>query len=216
MLRDLKMSWLRVVIVGLAILFVVAGVVAWRASRALRTASQEVQSEGKIGFTIQPLPVPVESGFELISTPAVFSKAAEFQNDLYIAGPSGLSQYSPRGTLLKRYAVGQELPSSELVGIAPAMLADAREQELVIATAKAGLLLFNGRGFRQVLPQPAAARTITSVLPLPSGHLLIGTRKLGVLVYDGKELAVLHPTLKSVYVTTLAGTESDLWVGTLN
>src|SRR5580693_4784313 len=108
MLRDLKMSWLRVVIAGLAILFLVVGVVAWNASRALRSASQEVQSEGKIGFTIQPLTVPVESGFELISTPALFSMAAEFQNDLYIAGPSGLSQYSRQGILLKHYAVGQE------------------------------------------------------------------------------------------------------------
>ena len=45
---------------------------------------------------------------------------------------------------------------------------------------------------------------------------MIGTRKRGVLLYDGKKITVLHPTLSSVYVTTLAGTESDLWVGTLD
>jgi len=36
------------------------------------------------------------------------------------------------------------------------------------------------------------------------------------MVYDGKKISLLHPTLDSVYVTALAGDESDLWVGTLN
>ena len=53
-------------------------------------------------------------------------------------------------------------------------------------------------------------------MPLASGHLLIGTKKRGVLLYDGQKITVLHPTLSGVYVTSLAGTESDLWVGTLN
>ena len=90
------------------------------------------------------------------------------------------------------------------------------KQELVIATAEDGLLLFNGRTFRQILPQDADVRAITSVMPLASGHLLIGTKKRGVLLYDGQKITVLHPTLSGVYVTSLAGTESDLWVGTLN
>src|SRR5207253_1314303 len=49
-----------------------------------------------------------------------------------------------------------------------------------------------------------------------SGHLLLGTSKRGVLVYDGKRLSVFHPTLDNLNVTALAGSESDLWVGTLN
>ena len=118
--------------------------------------------------------------------------------------------------MLKHYGVGQELPSSPLVAIAPAVLVDSREQELVIATAEDGLLLFNGRTFRQIVPQDADIRAITSVMPLASGHLLIGTKKRGVLLYDGQKITVLHPTLSGVYVTSLAGTESDLWVGTLN
>ena len=182
----------------------------------MRTATQEVRSEGEIRFTTRPLPEPQEQDFESISTPAVFFQAARFLGDLYIAGPAGLSQYNASGTLLKHYAVGQALPSSPLVAMAPAVLADSREPELVIATAQEGLLVFNGRAFRQILPEGAEARTITSVLPAPSGHLLIGTSKRGVLLYDGKKIAVLHPTLSNLYVTTLAGTESDLWVGTLN
>jgi ligand-binding sensor domain-containing protein len=193
-----------------------AGVVGWRASRALRVATQEVRSEGELRFTARTLPEPQEPDFEAISTPAVFFQAARFLGDLYIAGPAGLSQYNASGTLLKHYAVGRELPSSPLVAMAPARLADSQEPELVIATTQDGLLVFNGRAFRQIFPQDASARTITSVLPAASGHLLIGTRKRGVLLYDGKKITVLHPTLGNLYVTTLAGTESDLWVGTLN
>jgi ligand-binding sensor domain-containing protein len=209
-------SWRVVAAVVLFLFILLAGVVGWRASRALRTATQEVRAEGEIRFTQRVLPEPPEQDFESISTPAVFFQAARFLGDLYIAGPAGLSQHNASGTLLKHYAVGRELPSSPLVAMAPAVLAGSPEPELVVATAQDGLLAFNGRAFRQIFPQDASARTVTSVLPAASGHLLIGTRKRGVLLYDGKKITVLHPTLSNLYVTTLAGTESDLWVGTLN
>jgi hypothetical protein len=209
-------SWPAVAAVLLFLFISLAGVVGWRASRALHTATQEVRSEGEIRFTAGPLPEPQEQDFESISTPAVFFQAARFLGDLYIAGPAGLSQYNASGILLKHYAVGRELPSSPLVAMAPAVLADSREPELVIATAQHGLLVFNGRVFRQIFPLDASARTVTSLLSAASGHLLIGTRMRGVLLYDGKKITVLHPTLSNLYVTTLAGNESDLWVGTLD
>jgi ligand-binding sensor domain-containing protein len=209
-------SWPAVAAVLLFLFILLAGVVGWRASRALHTATQEVRSEGEIRFTAGPLPEPQEQDFESISTPAVFFQAARFLGDLYIAGPAGLSRYNASGILLKHYAVGRELPSSPLVAMAPAVLADSREPELIIATAQHGLLVFNGRVFRQIFPLDASARTVTSLLSAPSGHLLIGTRKRGVLLYDGKKITVFHPTLSNLYVTTLAGNESDLWVGTLD
>jgi ligand-binding sensor domain-containing protein len=196
-------SWRAVAVLSFLLIFL-AGVVGWRASRALRSATEEVRTEGEIRFIARPLPENQEQDFESISTPAVFVQAARFLGDLYIAGPAGLSQYSASGTLLKHYAVGQELPSSPLVTIARAVLADSQETELVIATELDGLLVFNGRTFRQIIPQDPSARTITSVLPAASGHLLIGTRKRGVLLYDGKKITVLHPTLSNLYVTTLA------------
>ena len=69
--------------------------------------------------------------------------------------------------------------------------------------------------FGQILPATSDARAITAILPVASGHLLIGTKKRGVLAYDGKQITVLHPSLDALYVTALAGSESDLWVGTL-
>jgi hypothetical protein len=197
-----RRSWRAVAAVGLCLLILLAGVVGWRASRALRAATQEVGSEGQIWFTARPLPQPQDQDFESISTPAVFFLAAQFLGDLYIAGPAGLSQYNASGTLLKQYAVGRELPSSPLVAMAPAMLADSQAPELVIATAQDGLLVFDGRAFRQIIPQDAGARTVTAVLPVASGHLLIGTRKRGVLLYDGKKITVLHPALSNLYVTS--------------
>jgi ligand-binding sensor domain-containing protein len=190
--------------------------VVWRGSQAIHSASEDVRAEHEFRFVDQPLRQPVNAGFELISSPAVFLQAARFEDHLYIAGPAGLLEYTPEGALLHQYAVGRELPGSPLIALATGVLADAREPELVVATANDGLLAFNGRSFRQILPASSDAHAITAILLAPSGHLLLGTKKRGVLLYDGKKISVLHPTLDAVYVTSLAGNEADLWVGTLN
>jgi ligand-binding sensor domain-containing protein len=205
-----------VVATGAVVTLALAAMVVWRSSQAIHSASEDVRAEREFRFVMQPLLQPVHAGFELISSPAVFLQAARFEDHLYIAGPAGLLEYTPEGALLHQYAVGGELPGSAVVAVATGVLADSREPELVVATANDGLLAFNGRSFRQILPASKDGRAITAILPAPSGHLLFGTKKRGVLVYDGKKITALHPTLDAVYVTSLAGNESDLWVGTLN
>jgi ligand-binding sensor domain-containing protein len=190
--------------------------VMWRSSRAIRSATEDVRAEYEFSFIVRALPPAVNTGFEAVSSPSVFLQAARFQDHLYIAGPAGLLEYEPGGTLLHQYLVGSELPGSPLIALSPAVLADSREPELIVATANDGLLAFNGRAFRQILPVSADARSVTAILPVASGHLLFGTKKRGVLVYDGKRISVLHPTLDALYVTSLAGDDSNLWVGTLN
>ena len=204
--------------VAIALLMVLSGgtFVIWRASRALHSAATDVRAANEIRFAVRPLAPAANADFEVISSPAVFFQATRFQDHLYIAGPAGLLEYDPSGALLHQYAVGREFPASPLIALAPAVLADSREPELILATANDGLLVFNGRAFRQIFPYDAAVRTITAILPDASGHLLIGTRSRGVLVYDGKKIMALHSTLKDIYVTALAGSESDLWVGTLD
>ncbi len=204
------------VVVGLTVAVALATLVMWRSSRALRSAAEDVRAEHEFLFAVRPLASLLNTGFESVSSPAVFLQAARFQDHLYIAGPAGLHEYAEDGSLLHQYAVGSELPGSPLVALAPAVLTDSHEPELIVATASDGLLAFNGRSFRQILPSSADARAITAILPAASGHLLIGTKKRGVLVYDGKQITVLHPALDATYVTALAGSESDLWVGTLN
>jgi len=201
---------------GFFLALALGAAVFWRASRALHSAAQDVRSEQEIRFVVRPLTSAGNADFEAISSPAIFSEAARFQGHLYMAGPAGLLEYDPAGALLHQYAVGRELPGSPLIALAPAVLADSREPELILATANDGLLAFNGRAFRQLFPYDSEARAITAILPAASGHLLIGTKKRGVLVYDGKHITVLHSTLKDIYVTALAGSESDLWIGTLS
>jgi len=158
----------------------------------------------------------VSADTELVSAPAVFLQAARFQDHLYIGGPSGLLEFDLTGNPSRQFTAGRDMPPSPLVALAPTLLADSQEPELVLATAQDGLLAFNGHSFRQIHPQDSEARAITSILPASAGRLLIGTKKRGVLIYDGEHLAPLHPSLSSLYVTALAGTESDLWIGTLN
>ena len=213
----LRSVWVRVaVLTGLALVAALGTLVIWRSLRAMRSAAADVRAEGEFRFVARALPAPRNPGFEMVSALAVYLQGARFQDHLYLAGPAGLQEYSREGALLHQYSVGNELPASPLVRLAPAVLADSREPELVIATANAGVLAFDGHTFRQLLPATADARAITAILPVASGHLLVGTKKRGVLVYDGKQITVLHPTLDALHVTALAGNESDLWVGTLD
>jgi len=211
-------KWLaRASVAGAATLIVLmVGFAGWRAKRALRLSTEEVQAEQEVRFDIRPFAPPVGTSFELVSAPAVFRQAALFQDHLYIGGPGGLLEYDLNGVSSRQFIPGWDLPPSLIVALAPALLAEGQEQELVVATAQEGLLAFNGRSFRQIRPQDSEARAITSILPTSAGHLLLGTKKRGVLVYDGKHLAPLHPSLNGLYVTALTGTESDLWIGTLN
>jgi ligand-binding sensor domain-containing protein len=204
------------VLTGLTLAIALGTLVIWRSLRAMRSAAADVRAESEFRFVARALPAPRNPGFEVVSAPAVYLQGARFQDHLYLACPAGLQEYTREGALLHQYSVGNELPASSLVGLAPAVLADSREPELVIATANDGVLAFDGRTFRQILPATSAARAITAILPVASGHLLVGTKKRGVLVYDGKQITVLHPSLDALYVTALAGNESDLWVGTLN
>ena len=220
---NLRKLWMkiprrRVLICSAALLVVVvatsAGVVLLKVHHALRQAQVGVAEENNLKFVSRPYAPPSDTGFEWISTPALFSQAAAFEGRLYIAGQTGLFEYDEQGHELREFRVGRELPPSPLLRIAPAILADSRQPELAIATADAGVIAFDGSRFRQIFPQADDLRSITSILPLPSGHLLIGTSKRGVLIYDGHRLSSFHPALADVHVTELAGSDTDLWVGT--
>ena len=139
-----------------------------------------------------------------------------YEGNLYLSGPQGLSVYTVNGDLEKVYRVGLELPTAPLGKLAVGMIAGAGKSELLVATQGAGVLAFDGNGFRQILSKNEDARTVTALLPLSSGRLLLGTERLGVLVFDGKTLKRFHPTLDNYYVTALAGNESGFSVGTLN
>ncbi|MBV8818031.1 MAG: hypothetical protein JO022_06715 [Acidobacteriaceae bacterium] len=89
-------------------------------------------------------------------------------------------------------------------------------QQLWIATHGAGLLNLDGRVFEQMRPDDAIARSLTAVLPLSTGGVVVGTEKAGALIWDGHSLRPLHGSLSGLHVSALAGSETDLWVGTID
>lgn len=200
-------------VVSIALAF--AGLAIWSASRALKRAALEVAKEENLGFAVLRWDRANSSGVEWIGSPAVFDDAAFFDGRLYICGPLGLTAYSPEGELVARYRTGLELPAFPLVSMAVGRTAEAAAPELYVATAGGGLLAFDENGLRQILPETRPLRHLTSVLPLATGRILLGTGKNGVLVYDGRRLTEFQPQLKNLHVTALAGDDSSVWVGTL-
>lgn len=214
-------------VVGLAAVFICltsAAVVAWRVRTVLRQSSAELESQEYFAVDVRPVNLSSDTRFDWFAAPAVFTGGAIFGGRLYLCGPSGLYEYSGTGSLLRIYRVGEQLPPAPLVSIATGILSDAHQPELLIATSGAGILAFDGAHFRQIAARSAEhpgaldpdANTITTLLPLSSGRLLIGTAKRGVLVYDGKRIGYFHSTLKNLYITALSGSEAGVWVGTLN
>ncbi|PYV19650.1 MAG: hypothetical protein DMG21_00915, partial [Acidobacteria bacterium] len=192
------------------------GLAFWSARRAFERARASLADENELRFVTRRLTPVLPAGVEPLGTSAGFKDAAFFHDRLYLGGPAKLLAYSTDGKIVARYCVGLELPSAPMVALAAGMAADATEPELYVATAGAGLLALGEQGLRQVIPEKETLRRLTAVLALPNGRLLLGTERNGVLVYDGKHLALFHPALAAVRVTALAGDESSFWVGTID
>ncbi len=211
-----KRAWLAALLgIGL-ILAVGASSALWNASRAWRDSADKVATEDRVPFASSRLDGTPFAHVEWISTPTVFRDVAVFGGHLFLAGRAGLLEYDAEGELLARYRVGLELPAAPLLRLATGIAPDSGAPGLFVATAGEGLLIFDGRGFRQIRPNDEPYRKLSSVLPLPTGRILLGTQKGGVLVYDGKQITRWHPTVFSKHITALAGDESSLWVGTLD
>ncbi len=126
---------------------------------------------------------------------------------LYLAGPGGLDVYGPDRRLRYRLRTGVELPVEPVVALVSGRLRGSAESEVLLATAGAGTLVLapgaSGRpALRQLRPEAAADRDVTALLPLPDGDLLLGTRRGGLLVFNGK---TLMPTQLSVPGVSGAG-----------
>src|SRR5216684_963584 len=212
---------MRKVAIGSAVLAVVGGLVFlattfWQASSSLKNATARVAQEGLVPFRVIPLDRPLPTGFESISAPAQFRDATLFQGRFYLCGPPGLFAYDVNGSLVAQYRPGLELPPAPLVAMASGIGSGKSEPQLWIATAGEGLLTFDGRKFLQIRPDDQSSRSLSAILPLSSGRVLLGAGKGGVLVWDGQSLARYHSALNDLQVTALAGSEADLWVGTID
>ena len=201
---------------GLLAASLAGGFIIWRASQALKTSKEGLRAEREIQFVQRPFHPIQNPGFEAVRATEAFVQAVHFRDSLYVAGSAGLTEYDLRGTFVREFLCGQDLPASPLVALAVGQIGDRAEPDLILATADQGILIYDGKKFGQVYPESPQVRAITAILPARNGHLLIGTKERGVLLYDGKTIRELHPTLGHLYVQAMAGTEVDLWVGTLD
>ena len=181
----------------------------WRAHRALREAEQIAITADQVAVYTVPMRAS-RSEFEPVLTTAGFRSAAEFQGDLYVCTKSALHQYS-HGEPKRSWRVGLELPPYPLQSLA--IRTGIGTPELWIATDGAGLIIYDGNRFRQLVPQKTALHTITCMLPLRNGQMLIGT-KTGLYATDGQTMRIFHAQFAKTDITALAGDEDQFWVGT--
>jgi len=207
----------------------VAAFVFWNASRVLDESDVRLRADSEIPFSVRQLdagsatqPANAEgsvsaAAFEWIASPAIYRDAAILEGHIYLTGPTGIWEYAD-GLLQAEHLVGADLPAAEPVQIATGLARGVSGPVMYVATAGEGLLIYDPRRatFTQVRADQPRYRDLTAVLPLKTGQVLLGTERAGVLVYDGERLAPFHPKLTDLQVTAVAGSESEVWVGTLD
>jgi hypothetical protein len=79
-----RLKWRYVIVTVLLLAVGSAGLVFWRAQRAFKTATVEVQSQQILHFSIRNL-APVNTNFEWINAPEAFTGAAAFKGEFIFA-----------------------------------------------------------------------------------------------------------------------------------
>ena len=208
--------WRGIIAIFLSIPVFAMAVVFWRASRAKEEAASQLLENSEFAFLSTTVDRVVPSGVDLIAASPGFRDIVAYNNMIAVSARAGLFLYGRDGNLIRSYRAGFELPSAEIGAMSVGIVAGSAEPELLLATHGEGLLAFNGGGFRQILPAESDLRFITAVLALGSGRVLFGTEHRGLLVFDGRRLTIFNDCIKAEHITALAGTEGDLWIGTLS
>ncbi|MFL6299332.1 MAG: hypothetical protein ACJ71N_01845 [Terriglobales bacterium] len=211
----MKRTWRTAPIVVGLVLAASIGLVLWEARSAFQKSAEEVAVSSEFPYQVINLEPSTIAGEELLTARSGLTDAVAYGGNLYVSSAAGINVYSSEGALKKSYRVGIELPPAPVTALAVG-LAGAGESELWAATNGAGLLRSAGHDFVQLLPKDPTARNITSLLPLSTGRILIGTEKRGVLQFDGKHLRQFQPAWASLHITALAGNGAEVWIGTLD
>jgi ligand-binding sensor domain-containing protein len=211
----LRLRWV-VMAVVLSILLLAVALVIWNASAVRNQAAAEIASKAEFAFRVLPVDRAAPAGLDTLAARPEFRDIAVYRDTIVLSARSGLFVYDRSGALLRQYRTGIELPAGEPGAMSVGTAAGSAERELFIATRGEGLLTYNASRFRQVLPESPELRNLTAVLVLGSGRVLMGTERQGLVVFDGRRLTPFHARLKAAHITALAGTDGDLWIGTLS
>jgi ligand-binding sensor domain-containing protein len=209
---NVRKLWLFATVVVAAVV-VWAGLAFWKAARAVRSATAEVAASRVSTFVSRTLDRALPA-VESIGSPAAFNDVALFEDATFVSTSSALVEYDSGGSVRHRWRAGLELPPAPLGRLAVGTVGGTSGPQLWLATDGAGLIAFDGRSFRQILPGAATVRKITALLPLETGRLLLGTAGQGVFYFDGKTLAPFDAVFAGLRITAFAGDSASLWVGT--
>ena len=206
---------------------VAAGFFFLHMNSGLTAIRRQVSTEGDLAFRLVPLGSlgsPYNgnlsaAGFEPVSPPSRYTTGIDFAGKLYLAGPGGLAIFPTLSTPPVLLRTGLNLPPAPIVALGAGRLRGEATPSLVAATEGEGVLILGSDSGgsvhdQQLRPDDAEDRDITAALPLDSGDLLLGTRRAGLLIYDGKTLRLFQPNFAKLAITALAGNEGDLWIGT--
>ena len=128
------------------------GLVWWMVHRALNSAVDTARAANRIPVSTVALRVG-PSRFEAVGMPTGFRSAAEFGGDLYVCSRSALFRYR-QGDLTQTWRVGAELPAHPLESLV--VRTGIGTPELWLATDGAGVVIYDGNTFRQLLPEARA------------------------------------------------------------
>lgn len=186
--------------------------------RTLSGAAGQVAASHRIPYSLALFRPATGTGFALLRAKADLRSAAVLAGDVYASGPGELLAFGGDGVEKQVWRPGLELPGAALGPVTAVRLRGAARAQLALGTAGAGVLVIdtaNGQ-VAQMLPRDSKWRDVTALAALPDGELILGTRRGGVLDFDGETLSVYRPELVNVAVTALLATADGLWVGTQN
>jgi ligand-binding sensor domain-containing protein len=184
----------------------------WRAQKVLNRASARAAGSREIPFSLVNLKerAGIASARRLVAPD--FRSVAEFAGDVYVCGRASLARYGLDGVFKQAWYVGADLPPYPLEKLA--VRRGISLPELWIATDGAGILIFDGRRFTQLLPAAPPQRKISALLPMSDGRVIFGTPEAGAYLTDARSLKLLHAQFAHSKVTALAGDQEETWIGT--
>lgn len=184
--------------------------------RTLQGAGETVAKRHELRFSLGPYRPAVGAGFTPLVAPANLRAGVALHGTVYLSGPGELIAFDGSGAQQHVWHVGADLPGAALGPVVAVQLRGVGRPQIAVGTAGAGVLLWDDLSgqMRQLLPAAAELRDVTALAALPDGELVLGTRRAGVLSFDGEKLQVFRPEFKGLNVTSLLATADDLWVGT--
>jgi hypothetical protein len=167
-----------------------------RAKYSFLLARSEVV-DSRDAFALKPIEISRAAfPFEPVASLPNYTCGAELEGNLYLAGPAGLTVLAADGGQLQRLRTGMELPVAPIVAVTTGRMRGANEQQVMLATAGAGVIILTVSrhgvvAAQQLLPATAETSDISALLVQPTGDLILGTKHSGVLTFSGTSLEPL-------------------------